>query len=132
MRVLCNVNNGSSLSVRHFENGYTPSSEFDLKIGKEYIVYAINLWKGLLGYLIVGEGMYPHWYPPELFGITRSELPSCWHFAHFNPADGFEINAIWGYEELVNSEDHFDALSNLENNAIDIFLTRKRQIDEVS
>lgn len=42
MRVVSTANKGSSLSVEHFESGYTSSSEFDLEIGKEYVVYGIT------------------------------------------------------------------------------------------
>jgi hypothetical protein len=132
MRVLCTTNRGSNLSVRHLKSGYTASSEFDLEIGREYIVYGISLWKGLLAYLIIGEGMYPHWYTSELFSISRSEVPPGWHFARRSEEEGYDTTAVWGYEELVNSEDHFDDLSNLEKTAIDIFVERKKQIDEMS
>lgn len=132
MRVLCKANRGSDLSAEHFKHGYTQLSEFDLHPGKEYIVYGISLWKGLLGYLAIGEGMYPHWYPSELFTIIRNELPPNWHFLCFPKRDGVDLNAIWGYEELVNVPDYFDALSNLEKPAIDVFVERKKQIDEVS
>lgn len=132
MRILCTANNADSLSEKHFEGGYTSSSAFDLEVGKEYVVYGIILWKDLLSYLVMGEGMFPHWYPSELFRVTRSELPQGWYFVRFNEDEGFEVNAIWGYKELVDKEDHFDDLSNLEKSAIDIFVERKKQIDEVS
>jgi hypothetical protein len=132
MRVLCKANRGSNLSADHFKHGYTPLSEFDLQPAKEYIVYGINLWKGLLGYLVIGEGMYPYWYPSELFTITRNELPPNWYFSCFPKGAGFDLNAICGYEELVNAPDHYDALSNLEKSAIDVFVERMKQIDEIS
>jgi hypothetical protein len=132
MRVVCTTNDGRNLSAKHFESGYTSSTVFDLKVGKEYVVYAISLWKGFLSYLVVGEGSFPQWYPSGVFSITRSDLPLGWYFANFKEEEGFQVNAVWGYEELVNSESHFDELSNLEKSAIDIFVKRKRQIDEVS
>lgn len=133
MRVLCTANNGSSLSQKHFEESYASlSSDFDLEIGKEYIVYGIILWKGFLLYLILGEGMFPHWYPSELFSVTRNEMPPDWYFVCRREEEGFEVNAVWGYEELVNAEDHFDELSNLEKRAIELFVERKKQIDEIS
>jgi len=133
MRVLCTANTGSRLTAKHFERNYaSPSSEFDLETEKEYIVYGIILWKGFLLYLVLGEGMYPHWYPSELFSVTRNELPPDWYFARRREEEGYEVNAVWGYEELVNTEGHFDELSNLQKTAIDVFLERKQQIDELS
>lgn len=132
MRALCTDNKGHSLSAKHFEIGYTSSSSFDLEIGKEYVVYAVSLWKGILNYLVVGEGLFPHWYPLELFRLTQNKMPPCWYFACFSEEQGFEIGAIWGYKELVNTETHFDDLANLDKGALDIFVQRKKQIDEVS
>lgn len=132
MRVLCTANRGSHLSVKHLLSGYSTASEFDLEIGKEYIVYGISLWKGLLAYLIIGEGMYPQWYSSELFSISRSEIPPGWHFASRREDEGYDVTAVCGYKELVNSEDHFADLSNLEQRAIDVFVERKKQVDEVS
>lgn len=130
MRALCKYNSGRSLTHEHLEEGYTLESEFDLQIGNEYSVYGIILSKRLLYYLLVGEGMYPHWYPAELFVITRSDLPPGWHFASFSEQDGYLVNAIWGYEELATRPDHFDDLSNLEPEAIEVFLRRKKEVDE--
>ena len=132
MRVLCKSNSGKSLSAKHFEIGYTSSTDFDLEQGKEYVVYAIILSKGLLSYLIVGEGSLPSWYPAELFSLTRKDLPVDWYFAFLGEDEGFVVNAIWGYEELVENDDHFDGLSNLNKLDIEMFLESKKQIDEVS
>jgi hypothetical protein len=132
MRVLCTAKSGESLSVNHYEHGYTPSTDFDLEIGKDYIAYGISLWNGLLVYLVVGEGLHPHWYPAELFTVSENKLPDDWFFAYFAEKDGAEINAIWGYNELVNNEVHFDGVSNLDQDAIEVFVTRKKEIDEIS
>src|SRR5688500_190576 len=132
MKVLCTADDGNCLTDKHFEAGYTPSSEFDLDIGKEYVVYGICIWKGLLSYLLMGEGLHPHWYPSELFSITQRELPPDWYFAYFGDSDGRDLQALWGYYELINSEDHFDELSELEKDALQVFLIRKAETDEVS
>jgi hypothetical protein len=130
MRVLSIGNSGANLSEKHYEHGFTRASELDLQAGKEYVVYGISLWKGLMIYLVIGEGSNPHWYPAELFRLVKNELPPTWYFAFFR--NGADVNAIWGYSELVNSEDHFDALSDLDEDALKIFWSRKKEIDEVS
>ena len=132
MRVLCIGNSGGGLSAKHFQAGFARVSDFDLQTGKEYVVYGISLWKGLLLYLIFGEGLHPHWYPSELFRLIRTELPPDSYFAYFGDRDGAELSAIWGYHELVNTDGHFDDLSNLKDEAIEIFMARKKQIDEAS
>ena len=132
MRVLCKSNSGRDLSAKHFAIGYTSSSEFDLEKGKEYVVYGIILNQRLLSYLIVGEGSWPSWYPAELFSLTRKDLPENWYFAYLREDEGFVVNAIWGYEELVETENHFDGLSNMNKLDIELFLKRREQIDKVS
>jgi hypothetical protein len=130
MRVLCIEKTGAGLTEKRYEHGFTRASEFDLQVDQEYSVYGITLWQGLLSYLLIGEGSQTYWYPAELFRVTQNELPPNWHFANFG--QGAAANAIWGYSELVNTEDHFDALANLEEDALKIFWTRKIETDEAS
>ena len=131
MRVVCTANHGSALSAKHFEkSGNTPFSEFDLKIGEEYVVYGIIVSKGLLSYLVIGTARFAQWYPADLFKVSQSKLPDNWHFVHFREDQGFLVEAIWGYEELTKP-DHFDALSDMQPSAINIFIERKKEIDTV-
>ncbi|TWK83999.1 hypothetical protein CHCC20333_4672 [Bacillus paralicheniformis] len=37
---------------------------------------------------------------------------------------------MWGYKELVMDESHFDGLMERENDALKVFLERKKEIDE--
>lgn len=120
------------MSAEYFELGYTSAAEFDLKQGKEYIVYGIILSNGVLSYLTVGEGSLPAWYPAPLFEQTRRDLPDDWFFAYLSKEEGYVINAIWGYEELVSRDDHFDGLGDLNKPDLEVFLQRKAQIDNVS
>lgn len=131
MRVICIANHGSALSPKHFEQtGNTPFSEFDLDIGQEYVVYGIIVSTGLLSYLLIGTSGSAQWYPAELFKVSQSKLPDNWHFVHLQE-HGFLVDAIWGYQELLKS-DHFDALSEMEPAALNVFVERKKEIDKVS
>ena len=129
MRVRCESNDASRLAAERFEGGFTPVSEFDLVPGNEYVVYGTMLSGSLLSYLIMGEGKSPHWYPAELFNVTQSDLPPNWHFGVFSKEQGYVVNAIWSYEEMINDEEHFDALSDLEPNAVDVFAKRLAEMD---
>jgi len=132
MRVICIANRGSALSAKHFDkSGNTPSTEFDLDVGHEYVVYGMVVSKGLLSYLVIGTAMFAQWYPAELFKVTQSNLPDNWHFEYLREEEGFLVDAIWGYEELLRP-DHFDALSEMESSAINVFVKRKTEIDDVS
>ena len=129
MKVICTGNSGESLPARYWGHSYTQATRFDLVVGPEYVVYAICLFRDSLSYLLVGEGRRPAWYPAELFQVTNGEMPSMWQYAFL----GFEsqLNAIWGYDELVNVPEYFDDLSNLEEPAELIFWKRKQQIDNL-
>jgi hypothetical protein len=129
MKVICIANSGDKLSPRHFSVGYTPSSIFHLDLGKEYSVYGISLWRGLLAYLIEGLGERPVWQPSELFRVADSKLPTGWHFAFFGQNDEPWLNAVWGYGELMDLQ-HYDQLAELEQSALKIFEMRKKEIEE--
>jgi|SRR5882672_1967034 len=130
MRVVCKASTGDALPINYFERGYTPSSRFDLVKEDEYLVYGISLWLGFILYLIIGNGQRPHWYPAELFQVSQAELPKCWYFAFLGHEGA--LNAIWGYDELVNSPEHYDQLSNLEPEAEEVFHMRRQEIDTCS
>jgi len=129
MKVTCTGNSGESLPARYWGHGYSRATRFEFVIGTEYMVYAICLYQGSLMYLLVGDGRRPAWYPAELFQVTNGDLPSTWQYAFL----GFEsqLNAIWGYDELVNVPEYFDDLSNLEEPAEIIFWERQREIDNL-
>jgi hypothetical protein len=131
MKVICTGNSGENLPPRYLGHGYSRATAFDLVIGTEYTVYSICLHQGSLAYLLAGEGpgRRPEWYPAELFQVTNGELPSIWQYAFY----GFEsqLNAIWGYDELVNVPEYFDDLSNLEESAELIFWKRQQEIDNL-
>jgi hypothetical protein len=131
MRVICIANTGDKLPPKHFEPGGTnPTSRFDLAFKKEYDVDGIALWRGLLAYLIVGEGQRPAWYPSDLFEVVERKLPSNWCFAFFGQDDDVWLNAIWGYEELMSTE-HYDQLTDMEPQALEMFWKRRLEIEDL-
>jgi|SRR5215813_7409137 len=128
MQVKCLGNSAEALPDMYFEHGYTKFSSFDLDVGNTYSVYGISRWVGLLLYLVVGRDQRPHWYPAELFQVTRTTLGSGWHFNFFGAED--QITAIWGFQELVNDSEYHDRLANLEPDALEKFEMRRKEMDE--
>jgi hypothetical protein len=98
---------GDKLAPKHFAVGYSTSSIFHIGVGKQYVVYGIALWRGLLSYLIVGDYERPEWYPSDIFEVTNARLPPTWHFAFFGQNDETWVNAIWGYEEYSSGADQY-------------------------
>lgn len=125
MRVVCKTNRGCDvpkkiISIMVYEN--TVCSE--LKIGNEYTVYAISLYKGALHYMI--EDL-PSWYPAEFFQVTDRLIYNEWYFEFYGDVNG--LNALWGYKELLDLT-HYEALLEIEPEAQEIFAKRKQEMDE--
>jgi hypothetical protein len=126
MKVICLANSGDALSPRHFDVGYTASSVFHITVDKEYVVYGVAMWRTLLSYLIVTNGR-PVWCPAELFKVTDPKIPEDWYFQFFSQNEEDWLNAVWGYQELIDPQ-HYDELANLEDNALAIFEARMKEL----
>ncbi len=131
MKVACIANTGDKLLARTKELGNTDETKYPVKIGEIYTVYGQHLYKGVLSYLLLGtyENL-PSWYPVELFEVTNSLLPFEWYYKYFGNENN--VGAIWGYKELVLLDSHHDDLIEREDEAIRVFLKRKKEIDEFS
>lgn len=122
VKVVCRANTGAALTVRFLNIGNSVHSQFGgIEIGRVSTVYGIVSWKGALHYLVIGSpGGYPLWYPADLFSVIDHALPRQWYFRPVGQEQG--IDALWGYRELVLSDDHYRDLIELESHAIDIFV----------
>jgi hypothetical protein len=52
-----------------------------------------------------------------------------WYFPFLNQRTESEVRAVWGYEELVNNEQHFERLAELEPEALEIFEKMRRAFE---
>jgi hypothetical protein len=129
VKVKCIANTGNMLSQGAKALGNSDETKYAVKIGEVYTVYGQHIYKGVLSYLIVGtyENL-PSWYPVELFEVVDPMLPLEWYYGFY----GYDnlISSIWGYKELVLDENHHDYLIEREDEAIRVFLKRKKEIDE--
>lgn len=123
MKAICNSNTVAALGKIAIKIGNSVESQFDLEIGKQYIVYGIVDFQHALHYLTIGESDYPTWYPVELFTILDPVLPQRWFFTYVGEEDG--VIAVWGYEELANYPSHYEELLERGDKAINIFVKRK-------
>lgn len=101
---------------------YNPHAVTDVTIGSNYLVAAISIYVGLVMVLIRDDTHLPSRYPMEMFDVADSRLPSDWFFVNYPDSDF--LQAIWGYEELVVDEFHYDALLEREDDALAIFDSR--------
>jgi hypothetical protein len=90
-------------------------------------VYSIIIYEDGLRYLLFDDCETPYWYPAELFEVTDNKIPKAWYYKFLGYREE-NISAILGYYELVHSEEHFDGLSEQEEEAIDLFLKRKKEM----
>lgn len=129
MKVKCIENTGLGFSEYTLKNmGCSRNTKLPLKIGETYMVYGQMISNRILKYLILGtyENL-PSWYPAELFEVVNSKLHFEWYYKYDKEA---EISAIWGYFELVEEKDYLYDLIERDDEAIRIFLKRKKEIEE--
>ncbi|MFC1842696.1 hypothetical protein ACFLYU_03505 [Candidatus Dependentiae bacterium] len=134
MKVKCIANTGGSLSQKTIDAGYKKDSQLNVKIGSKYTVYSMIMRGDSLDYLIVGESLEaPSWYPAELFEVTNHLLPMTWLFT-FDKYKNYKGEdsqiAIWGYKEMISDPEHYIALTEGKQKALEVFIKRKQEIDE--
>ncbi|MGE6896721.1 phosphoribosylaminoimidazole synthetase [Priestia flexa] len=131
MIVKCKSLETYMFSPKSVREGYDQKTKYEeLEINKEYYVYGTIMYEEGLRYLLyVGLDFpaIPFWYPAELFEITDHKVPMNWLYKYNGVIDG-AVSAVWGYEELVMSDQHFDGLSEQEDSDIELFLKRKKEM----
>ena len=105
--------------------------DFELPLNRIFTVYGISIWKDVLHYLVVEEDGNPFWFPAELFVVEDTSLPKEMHYKYFGLQDKRGVIAFWGYKEMVLDDQHYVDLIEGESKAIEIFLKRKKEIDQM-
>lgn len=82
MKVRCIANTGTDIPESYFlpHLGYKKEMEFNLVVGKEYVVYALYEWQGKVWYYICDERYtyYPIHNPAPLFEVVDNRLSKYW------------------------------------------------------
>jgi hypothetical protein len=120
MRAICRYDNAAILNSRHFDAGYSEGTEFYIEIGREYEIYGITIWGGVISYLVVDKHRQTSFYPADLFELIDSEVPKSWVFRYIG-LGMFKVNAVFGYKRLVYDQDHYDALVQHDEGAMSYF-----------
>lgn len=130
MEVNCIATEGYLFSMKNVKKGNISKTNFNgIQIGKTYTVYGIVLYEEGIKYLIYDDYEMANWYPSELFDVTNRKLPLNWYYQFYGYRD-FGVSAIWGYNELVVSEKHYNGLCEQRLDEVAIFLRRKEEMDE--
>lgn len=127
MLLKCTATLGSDLGPHQRGEYYFPRTRFELTRERSYHAYGMAMINGGLMVLVEDDYNKPAWIPLQAFEVEDPALPPGWLFNYVPgvtlggmPGE-WVVEAIWGYPELVRSEEHYSELIELEPSALAIF-----------
>jgi hypothetical protein len=123
MKIKCQVNHGRDLPAQRHGLFYTEKSVFHIAVGAIYDVYAMTLFKKGITVLVFDDARQPGWYPIELFEVVDGTLPGDWKFSRRSEGE-YGNEAVFGYPELVDDENHLESLVELNRDALEVFFAQ--------
>ena len=134
MKLRCIHTSGEYINEKTKKEGHfsqNTDASYWIKAGNEYFVYGIALGhNGGLMYLIVSDGGNHHWAPTEFFEVVDSLLPIEQYFTLRESHEQMKPQALWGYKELIEKQDHYQGLWLSEKEDTEIFWLAKKRIDK--
>ena len=96
------------------------------------------MMNGGLAVLVTDDYDDPSWYPIQAFTVADGTLPDGWVFRVFpgvepggKPGE-YQVQAIWGYTEMVYSDEHNDLLMDRQAEARAIFYAARERQEGIS
>lgn len=123
MIATCVINNVQSLPPNPL--AYNQSAVIHLSVDTEYAVCAMSIYAGALMVLVSDDTGLPNWYPVQLFRVIDSRIPGDWRFASYG--ESRHLQALWGYDEMIEDEQHYDAILSRDPDALEEFFSRSGQ-----
>lgn len=111
--------------------GLTEETHFDLKLGKEYVVYGLTVFLGHVWYYIADESYssFPVWNPAALFEVTDGSISRYW-IAGFQPGGAkADPSLLMAFAEWVNDPTFYTRLTDGDQQATAIFGEYKKRLD---
>lgn len=128
MKVCCISNTGVSLPDSYIisDLGYNLETQFQLTLGREYLVYAIYEWQGNVWYYICDDNYsyYPQQNPAPLFKVVDKTLSKHWKF-ELAPNGLLTI----AFQEWFDDSEFYDKLTDMDEEAVSIFKRVKNIMD---
>jgi hypothetical protein len=126
MLVVARKKTGAEMGPSDHGHVYSPRSVFPVTLGQQYTVFAMNLYDHHLAYLVYNDVLRPDWMPIGLFEVLDPNLPSDWQFRAAQeanlPPGKWGLQGLWGYPELVESQEHYEGLIELNERDVMTFL----------
>ena len=128
MIIRCIANTGEHLPENYIDpaRGYTKKIQLPLTVGKEYVVYAIRAWQGIVWYYICDDNYsyYPIQTPAPLFEVVDSRVSKYWQLMPY-PNGVLRI----AFEQWFTDPYFYDKLTDQEEAEVEIFEKVKELID---
>jgi hypothetical protein len=133
IRCLSNLGKDLPIGCRDSLSGFHEDTKFPLQLNKEYQVYGFTIFLGHVWYYLSDEHFtyYPRWNPSPLFEVTDGRLSKYWVFGYDREIAGGG-RMIVAFPEWANDPYYYDALSDGEKDAVEIFLKYKKLMDAES
>lgn len=132
MRVRCVSNDGKRLlELKHRPVGVTSETRYNhLDVGVEYEINAMFVADGVLYYILDSSG-YVYACPAPLFTVVSNSIPRTWSFCLVDTHDSRYPypEALWGYPELTDNPEHYNALLDQHPDARHIYFRRKVEME---
>ncbi len=118
MQLICTEKSVAVLPKQYVEIGFGPTYEFDLTVGKAYLVLGLRYSMGCLMCLTSNDYDLPEWFPIDLFRVVDGTFPESWSMAI---RDYAALTVVIGYDALVSDTMHHDALIEREPSALRVY-----------
>jgi hypothetical protein len=143
MKVRCIKNEGNDLRSYEYEPifgkevfgrfGASGFTQYEIEIGKEYIVMGIIIFQTYQAYLIDDSGFISTC-PCQLFEILDDKIDTNWHFRLIDKDEDIYpfIQAIFGYTELCSDKKAYESLIvEKEEYAEQVYFKQKIGLEEI-
>lgn len=142
MKIRCINNTGVSLRSFEYEPitnkevfgrfGVSEMAEYEIEIGKEYLVMGLITFQTYQAYLIDDNGFISAC-PCQLFEVVDNKVDSNWHFRLIEKEEDIYpfVQAILGYPELCSDKKAYEKLIvEMEQDTQLLYFKRKIEIEK--
>lgn len=131
LRCIYNTVKDLPLDVLTENSNHDVTRQFDVKISKEYIVYAMTIKNNYVWYFICNKNFsdYPSWLPCPLFEIIDKRLSKYWIFSFSRQTEKYYSQTIWAYPDWANDPGYYENLLDGEKKERESFYKYKELMD---